>query len=65
MSDLYTYEGVFLRLSRKAAIVEIDEEGYAFSLEYCHFNPDPLDVMEGDALVIECPSWLAARMGLE
>ncbi len=65
MSDLYEYEGLFVRLSRKAAVIEIDEETYPFSLEYCHFSPDPLDAVEGDAVQIECPSWLAERMGLE
>ena len=63
--DDFLYEGVFKALTYRAVKVRIDDKDYSFSLKYCHFNPDPLDLRIGNRVEIECPSWLAKKMALE
>lgn len=63
--DDYEYEGVFKSLYYRSALVEVDGEMYNFSLKYCRFTPDPLDLRAEDPIIVYCPSWLAEKMHIE
>lgn len=64
-NETYEYEGTFLSTTRKAVLVELGKDKFAFSLKHCNFRPSPLDLSAGDSILVQCPDWLADRMSID
>jgi hypothetical protein len=64
-NETYEYDAKFLSITRKAVLVEIGKDKFAFSLNYCNFEPSPLDLTFGEEILVKCPDWLAEKMGID